>query len=108
LFVANQFNELQQKYRYITPETTLFWFVFFIRALGYEELAQATPSMSTNSSSITPLNYVLMFFISAFLFIAIMAVQYLLEMLNSYFNSLAFQEFIDLCSVSNLSVLLMD
>jgi len=39
LFVANELNELQSEYRYITPETTLLWFIFFIRALGYEELA---------------------------------------------------------------------
>lgn len=49
-----------------------------------------------------------MFFISAFLFLVIMAVQYVLEILNSYFDSLKFQEFIDLCSVGNMSVLLMD
>lgn len=64
--------------------------------------------MSTYSSDITPVNYVLMFFISAFLFLVIMAVQYVLEVLNSYFDSLNFQEFIDLCSVGNMSVLLMD
>ena len=64
--------------------------------------------MSTSSSSLTPINYVLKFFISAFIFLCIMAVQYILEIVNSYTNSLKFQEFIDLCSVSNISVLLMD
>ena len=37
-----------------------------------------------------------------------MAVQYILEGFNSYFNSLKFQEFMDLCSVSNVSLLIMD
>ena len=36
LFVANEFNEMQNDYHYITPETTLIWFVFFIKALGWE------------------------------------------------------------------------
>jgi len=34
--VANEFNEMQNDYHYITPETTLIWFVFFIKALGWE------------------------------------------------------------------------
>jgi meckelin len=51
---------------------------------------------------------VLKFFLSAFIFLCILAVQYFLEILNSYANSLKFQEFVDLCSVSNISVLIMD
>lgn len=47
VFVANELNELQCQYRYIKPETTLFWFVFFMKALGWEELAQANPDMTT-------------------------------------------------------------
>jgi meckelin len=39
VFVANELNELQQDYRYVRPEATLLWFVFFIKALGWEELA---------------------------------------------------------------------
>ena len=108
VFVANEFNELQAQYRYIRPETTLLWFIFFMKALGWEELAQANPDMMTVPSALSPTNYVLKFFISAFLFLCIMAAQYFVELLNAYFNSLKFQEFIDLCSVSNISVLIMD
>lgn len=90
------------------PETTLLWFIFFIKALGWEQLAQANPDMSTSASELAPTNYVLKFFLSAFIFLCIMAVQYLVELLNAYFNSLKFQEFMDLCSVSNISVLIMD
>ena len=46
IFVANEFNELQSEYRYIRPETTLIWFVFFMKALGWEYLAQANPDMT--------------------------------------------------------------
>lgn len=74
IFVANELNELQVDYRYIRPETTLLWFVFFIKALGWEQLAQANPDMSTNSSDFAPINYVLKFFLSAFIFLCIMAV----------------------------------
>jgi TRAP-type C4-dicarboxylate transport system permease small subunit len=90
LFVANEFNEVQSDYHYISPCTTLFWFIFFIKALGWEQFAQANPDMKTTSSELAPMNYVLKFFLSAFLFLCIMAVQYLLEAANSQFNSLKF------------------
>lgn len=106
--MANELNELQSEYRYINPNTTLLWFVFFIKALGWEELAQANPNMSTIANNVAPINYVLKFFLSAFIFLCIMAVQYILEALNSYANDLKFQEFMDLCSVANISVLVMD
>ena len=86
----NEFNEVQSDYHYITPCTTLFWFIFFIKALGWEQFAQANPDMKTTSSELAPMNYVLKFFLSAFLFLCIMAVQYLLEAVNSQFNSLKF------------------
>ena len=54
LFVANEFNEMQNEYHYITPETTLIWFIFFIKALGWEQLAQANPDMKTTSSELAP------------------------------------------------------
>lgn len=108
LFIANELNEMQTEYRYIRPETTLIWFVFFIKALGYEQYAQANPDMSTTSSELAPTNYILKFFLSAFLFLCIMAVQCIVELLNGYFFSLKFQDFMDLCSVSNISLLVMD
>ena len=39
VFVANELNELQTEYRYLKPETTLIWFGFFLRGLGWEFLA---------------------------------------------------------------------
>jgi hypothetical protein len=46
IFLANEFNELQAEMRFLTPETTLLWFGFFIKGLGWEWLAQANPDMS--------------------------------------------------------------
>jgi len=46
--------------------------------------------MNTTSSELATINYVLKFFLSAFLFLCIMAVQYILEAVNSYVNSLKF------------------
>lgn len=108
IFLANEFNELQTEYRYIKPETTLIWFAFFIKALGWEFVAEADPDMNVTDNYLIPINYVLKFFLSAFIFLCIMAAQYLVEALNSYFSSLKFQDFMDLCSVSNISILIMD
>jgi hypothetical protein len=37
-----------------------------------------------------------------------MAAQGIVEFFNGYFFSLKFQDFMDLCSVSNISLLIMD
>lgn len=94
--------------RYLRPETTIIWFAFFIKALGWENLAQADPEMTREASTLIPLNLILTFFLSAFIFLCIGAVQYLLELLNSFFFTLKITEFMDLCSVSNISILIMD
>lgn len=108
IFLGNEYNELQVEYRYVRPETTLFWFVFFIKALGWEYLAEANPEMNPQDNYLIPVNYVLKFFLSAFLFLCIMGAQYIVEAVNSYFSSLKFQDFMDLCSVTNISLLVMD
>ena len=64
--------------RYLTPETTLLWFGFFIRGLGWENLALSDPDMTKVYNDLEPLNYVLTFFIAAFIFLCIGAVQYIL------------------------------
>ena len=50
IFLANEYNELQTEYRYIRPETTLFWFAFFIKALGWEYFAEANPDMKATDN----------------------------------------------------------
>jgi hypothetical protein len=90
LFLANEWNEIQTEYRYVRPETTLIWFIFFIKGLGWEQLAQANPDISTTSSELAPTNFILKFFLCAFIFLCIMAVQSIVEVLNGYFFSLKF------------------
>eukprot|EP00347_Sterkiella_histriomuscorum_P018733 403344384 len=108
IFLANEFNEMQIEYRYIKPETTLIWFAFFIKALGWEYFAEANPDMNATDNQLIPINYVLKFFLAALIFLCIMAVQYILEAGNSWVSSLKFQEFMDLCSVTNISMIIMD
>lgn len=74
IFLANEFNELQYEFRYLKPETTLFWFAFFMKGLGWEFLAKADPDMVKNVYSLEPVNLVLLFFISTFILLFIGAI----------------------------------
>ena len=78
VFLANEFNELQVQMRYVSPMTTLIWAAFFIRGLGFENLAKADPDMNKDVNGMEPTNYVLLFFLTSFIFLVIGATQYLL------------------------------
>mmetsp|Transcript_23765 Transcript_23765/g.18154 ORF Transcript_23765/g.18154 Transcript_23765/m.18154 type:complete len:350 (-) Transcript_23765:634-1683(-) len=108
IFLANEYNELQVDMRYLYPETTLLWMTFFIKGLGWEYLAKADPDMDRGTDTLEPVNLVLFFFLSAFLFLCIAALQYLVQLVNAGFFGNKYQEFMDLCSVSNISVIIMD
>jgi hypothetical protein len=65
--------------RYLRPETTLIWFGFFIKGLGWEWLSLADPNMTVVADDLEPVYYVLMFFVGTFIFLCIGAVQYIIE-----------------------------
>lgn len=94
--------------RFLRPETTIFWFAFFLKGLGYEYLSKSDPDLNTINDSMQPQNYVLLFFLSSFVFLLIGIVQYILSMINSWVFSNKYLEFMDLCSVSNISMIIMD
>lgn len=60
--------------RYLRPETTLLWFGFFIRGLGWEWLGLADPNMTKIANPLEPQNLILMFFLSAIVLLVIGAV----------------------------------
>ena len=60
--------------RYIYPETTLLWFAFFIKGLGWEYLAKADPDMNRDTDTLEPINLILFFFLSTFLILCIAVV----------------------------------
>lgn len=109
LFVANELNELQAK-RYISIEFTLLFLLFFLHGLGWDQLGTAQPNMDVNVSEGTtsPSNPVLRFFITAFLFLVIGYTQVIIRKLISTWIPTAVQNFTDLCSVANISILILD
>lgn len=74
IFLANEYNELQTEMRFLTPETTLLWFGFFLKGLGWENVAHSNPDVSTADYDLEPINFLLSFFISTFVFLCIGAV----------------------------------
>jgi len=108
IFLANEYNELQSEMRYLYPETLLIWAAFFIKGMGWEYFSKADPDMNRETDSLEPLNLVLFFFLSAVTFLVIAAVLYCLQLINAGCFSNKYQEFMDLCSVSNISLIIMD
>lgn len=109
LMIANEFAELQSC-RYISIELTLFFLLFFLKGLSWEDLARAQPNMSVNEtgSSLIPVNMVLRFFLTSFIFLIIAYVQLVIRKVMSTWFPTPVQNFVDLCVVSNISILILD
>lgn len=109
LMVTNEFAELQSS-RYISIELTLFFLLFFLKGLSWEDLARAKPQMTVADTGISmiPFNPVLRFFLTSFLFLIIAYVQLILRKVMSTWFPTSLQNFVDLCVVSNISLLILD
>ena len=109
LMVANEFAELQSK-RYVYIELTLFFLLFFLKGVSWEDLARAQPAFEVDTVGINliPMNMILRFFLTSFLFIIISYVQLVLRKVLSTWFPTPTQNFIDLCIVSNISIIILD
>lgn len=106
-FIANEFNELQVRKRVIAPETLLIWFAFFWKGVGWGYISQTNPDFQVFEMPLQPYNMILRFFLAAFLMLVIATVQYILYLLLNISTEYPLKKFTDLCSVSNISVLIM-
>jgi len=87
----------------------MMWLCFFLRAVQWEDWAAADPDRTFSPSKHTPQNHILLFFIVATLFLVIGTVQYAIVGIKKLANLPAdYQNFVDLCAVSNISCLIMD
>lgn len=80
-FIANEVNEIQSQQRKIHPETTLIWFLFFWVGIGWENYTQTNPDFIILGSEHQPYNLLLKFFLSAFIMLVIVAIEYILFLL---------------------------
>ncbi|XP_075245518.1 meckelin-like isoform X2 [Convolutriloba macropyga] len=109
-FVANEWNEIQT----IRKTNVMFQIVatiFFLEGLNFKEFARADPSndlFPDENYVNSPYNTWLRFAVGASVYIAIGIAQYLFEILfYSRFIEDPFNQFIDLCSISNISAFIM-
>lgn len=87
LFIANEFNELQVEGRKIHTETNLIWFLFFWVAIGWKFYSLTNPDMTVINNPLQPFNMFLKFFLSAFIFLCIALVQYILYLIRNAMNT---------------------
>lgn len=106
IFVANELMEMQTS-RYMVPEVTLVWFLFFSKGLGWENSGDMDPDIN-GEISLSPTNFVLQFFIMGFTLICIGSVQYGLRRVFTNWFPLKFEEFVDLLSFTNISMIILD
>uniref|UniRef100_H2YEV3 Meckelin n=1 Tax=Ciona savignyi TaxID=51511 RepID=H2YEV3_CIOSA len=113
-FIANEWNEIQTCRKLSVP-LQLFLVVLFLEVIGFKSLAlensnTAVNTVVTSSSDlyIPPYNSILRFAIASLVYLGIAIVQILYNIaIHERFIHDKIREFVDLCSVSNVSVFIL-
>ncbi|XP_078488655.1 meckelin-like [Ciona intestinalis] len=113
-FIANEWNEIQTCRKLSVP-LQLFLVVLFLEVIGFKSLALENPTTAINtvvtSSSdlyIPPYNSILRFAVASLVYLVIAFIQVLYNIaIHERFIHDQIREFIDLCSVSNVSVFIL-
>ncbi|KAK9513759.1 hypothetical protein VZT92_027267 [Zoarces viviparus] len=109
-FVANEWNELQT-FRKISPTFQIIAVLFFLEVLGFSNLAlrDPWPTLERSPEAYTP-SYSLMlrYGLAATLWLCIGLLQVIFfTVFHEHFVEDKIRQFVDLCSISNISVLLL-
>lgn len=112
LFIANEWNEIQT-IRKINPELQIFLVLFFLKVVGFEYLAttdpQSTTSVNLTTDYVGEYSRILRFAILSIVFLAVEAVQwFFFAFIYERFVGDALGDFIDLCSMSNVSIFILE
>ena len=106
IFVANEYNEMQMM-QYVSMEFTLIWYVFFMEGVGWRYWSAHDPDFSDDITD-SVLNKYTMFCISVLVLMIIGSIQYIIKRGFSFLFPMDMHNFVDLCSVTNISVFLFD
>lgn len=112
LFIANEWNEIQT-IRKINPELQIFLVLLFLKVVGLEYLATTDPQSTTTVNPTTDYvgeySKVLRFAILSIVFLSVEAVQwFFFAFIYERFVGDALGDFIDLCSMSNVSIFILE
>ena len=111
LFVANEWREIQTNKR-IKPALQLLLVLFFLKVVGFEHLTTTDPvsRFSVNSSTdyVGEVSFVNRFAVTAIVFLCVAIGQWLFfGLIYERFVSDAIEDFVDFCSISNISIFLL-
>jgi len=106
IFTCNELNELQNS-PLVTLEFTYIVYLFFMFGIGWYYWSSESPDF-TNKDSPYKINRVLLFFVISFVFFCTGAAEFFIRLAFSFRIPLPSHNFIDLCSIANLSVIIFD
>lgn len=106
LLIANEFNEMSSQ-RYISMTFVYLVFCVLMIGLRFQNLAALTPFF-TRDIGILELNYILKFFLTSFVLIGLAGLQYSFRRLIIIFFPTCLENFVDLCSIANISMFILD
>ncbi|ESO89760.1 hypothetical protein LOTGIDRAFT_192673 [Lottia gigantea] len=109
-FVANEWNELQG-IRKLNKIFQVFAVLFFLKVVGFENVTTMDPDGSVSKSDDvykSEMSYVFRYAIASLIYILVAIVQYIFfSFIYERFVEDKVQQFVDLCSMSNISVFIM-
>ncbi|MPC34408.1 meckelin-like [Portunus trituberculatus] len=110
-FIANEWNELQT-HRKVNVGLQLFLTLLFLKVMGFENLSVMSPDSSFHDDrqgSNVPQSFVCRFAISISIYLAIVMAQWLFKlMIYERYVENKLQQFIDLCSIANISIFILE
>jgi len=106
LFLVNELNELQG-YRLISMEFTLFAYAILMEGFGLKYWITHDPDLNLTENN-SPRNFTLFFFVTTLVIYGVGVAQYAFAYIMSNTNALKTLDFVDLCSICNISVLMFD
>jgi meckelin len=106
LYLINEFNELQT-YRVIGCELTLVIYALIMEGIGVTNWINANPDLTIQKQD-SPRNYALFMFVTTLIVYGLGVIQYLFNFIMMPCKPPATTEFVDLCSICNISILMFD
>ena len=107
MYLANEFCELQAQ-KHLSSSFILIIFLVFAEGFNWKNLSLIKTSLDVASEGQAMESYPLVFFTVAFTVFLIGLVGYFSIMLTQWLNPNSYVEFVDLCSLANMSVLMFD
>lgn len=106
LFIVNEFNELQTS-KVVVTEMMLILFLVIAEGFGFKNFSQMEANISRDQS-MSPQSFSLNFFVITCIIFFIGCLQYTLTSVLSPMFPPDYVEFIDLCSVANISLIMFN